>query len=103
MIAFVQIAPGVTLDHFGLIPTFLRDGDTRPAREQFAERYAFGGGWNPNPRFLMLSGYRLKFPGDPPLRPAAALILRQERIVLYPHSIVAIIQPDGSFEACRMD
>jgi hypothetical protein len=31
------------------------------------------------------------------------MVKHDERIVFYPYSIVAVIQRDGSFEACRMD
>lgn len=97
--------PGMTAEHLGLIPTFLRDDDPRPAREQFNERYAFGGGWH------ALSGCKLSesgaiiFPGDPPNPPVASTILPMtaEVVSLHRWSFVSIVQADGSFEVARMD
>ena len=88
----------------GLIPTFLRIDDPRPAAVQFDERYHFGGGWQPQSGLTKgRRRYSLDYPGDPPLEPIAAMILREETIMIYPHAYVAIWQKDGSFEACRMD
>src|SRR5262245_29610718 len=104
MMIFVPRDPDATLEHMGFIPSFLDDADPRPASEQINERYVHGG-WDPwmSDRFRMLDGDCLKFPGDPLLAPICELRMRDERIVLYPASIVAIIQPDGSFEVCRLD
>lgn len=46
---------------------------------------------------------RAEYPGDPPLYPLAQTQLRDELIIFYDHEIVAVFQPDGSFEACRMN
>ena len=87
----------------GLIPTFLDTRDERPAKEQFAERYVYGG-WRPPDGFTAVGATPvLKFPGDPPLHPVAVMRLRDEMIFVYLHGYVAIFQKDGSFEACRMD
>jgi len=43
------------------------------------------------------------YPGDPPLYWAAQTILRNERIVIYPYAMVAVVQADGSFLIQRMD
>jgi hypothetical protein len=94
--------PNVTMDHLGFIPTFLNDADKRPARKQFSERYVFGG-WNPLPSLELMEDYSLKYPGDPPLLPIAIARLRRELILVYDHAFVAIVQPDRSFEACRID
>jgi len=86
----------------GIIPLFLLDSDPRPAKEQFDERYSFGGGWRPMSGWT-LSGNRIKYPGDPPYSPVAGCIFRTETIYVYPHAWVAIVQSDGSFEVSRMD
>ena len=96
--------PRATEDHVGLIPMFLFDQDPRPAKEQFNERYSHGGGWRPNTGWTMRKEDRsLKYPGDPRLHPLAEMKLRDETILVYEYGIVAIVQPDGSFEASRMD
>ena len=88
----------------GFIPTFLDLDDPRPAKEQFQERYAFGGGWRPQSGFTNRDGTPvLHFKGDPPFKPIAVMRLREEMIFVYLHGYVSIFQPDGSFEACRMD
>jgi hypothetical protein len=92
--------PGVDL---GLLPQMLNSSDPRPAREQLDSGYRHGGGWDPFPGFKLSNNDNLLYPGDPPTRPVASTKLRDETIVLYEHEWVAIIQPDRSFEVCRMD
>ena len=98
----------------GFIPSFLDLDDPRPAKEQFAERYEYGGGWRNQDGFTAIDGTpvrvsslwqagTLQYPGDPPLEPIAVMRLREEMIFVYLHGYVSIFQPDGSFEACRMD
>ena len=87
----------------GFIPTFLDLDDERPAKEQFAERYVHGG-WRHQEGFTAFKGTPvLKYPGDPALKPIAMMALREEAIFVYLHGYVSIFQPDGTFEACRMD
>lgn len=89
--------------YVGFIPTFLDLDDPRPAREQFQERYDYGG-WRPQSGFTNRDGTPvLRYPGDPPLEPIAVMRLREEMIFVYLHGYVSIFQEDGSFEACRMD
>lgn len=78
-------------DLVGIIPQFLIESDPRPAREQFDERYSFGGGWRP------MSGWKLdqatgaiKYPGDPAYKPVAVCRFRDETI--YAH----LFQPAGT-------
>lgn len=92
--------PRATQNCFGFIPSFLYEIDPRPAQEQFAERYQ--GGWRPMAGFVM-ENTTLHYRGDPPLHPIALLQFREERLFLYPHEWVAIVQPDGSFQVARMD
>jgi len=97
------IHPQATLDHFGLLPEFVNIEDERKAVEQLDANYQHGGGWMPMKNFKMLEGNILQYPGDPPLQPLGVMELRDERIYVYQHGIVAVVQPDGSFEAARMD
>lgn len=53
--------------------------------------------------FTLADDNSLVYPGDPPVQPLAQAKLRHELVVFYPHSWVAVIQPDRSFEVCRMD
>lgn len=86
----------------GYLPYFLSEADPRSAREQLNANYKFGG-WRPFPGFELGADNSLNYPGDPPEFPLAQAKLRDELIVLYPHDWVAVIQPDRSFEVCRMD
>jgi len=95
--------PDMRPDMLGLLPFWLDDEDPRSAREQFNEHYAHGGGWRPMKGFKLTVGNKLLYPDDPPLVPLAQAWLREQLIVFYEHAWVAIIYPDRSFEACRMD
>lgn len=95
--------PRATFEHLGLIPGFLDEDNPAPARQQLDEAYSFAGGWRPDLQFTMSPDGALGYSGDPPMKPIAECKLRDETIRLYPYAFVAIIQPDGSFEAARMD
>jgi hypothetical protein len=99
----VKLYGRTQIEDLGFIPHFLSDANTDSAREQLHRAYTHGGGWNPMTGFKLLDNDKLKFPGDPPLKPLAELRLRDERIVVYESEFVAIIQPDRSFEVARMD
>jgi hypothetical protein len=91
------------MDMLGYLPQMFDERDPRPAREQVDANYGHGGGWEPFQGFTMLPNGNLSYPGDPPTALLAEARLRDEVIRFYEHSWVAIIQPDGSFEICRMD
>ncbi len=95
--------PRATLDYVGEIPRWLDTGDSRPAKEQLNTAYGHGGGWHPFEGFQLRDDNSIKYPGDPALKPIAEMHLRDELILMYEHSWVAIIQPDRTFEICRMD
>jgi hypothetical protein len=96
------LQPGVTIDSLGYLPGLLSEHDARDAKTQFHDHYGYGGGWQKMENFTAL-GYRLHYPGDPILEPLAMIQFRDERIFLYPASIVAVFQLDDSFEVARMD
>lgn len=98
------VKPGTDIENeLGLIPGFLDPEDERSAAKQFAAKYQ--GGWRNSMAKAKLSPTTkaLLYPGDPPLHPIATTMLRDERIIVYPHGFVVIEQRDGSFEGCRMD
>lgn len=96
--------PDMTQEALGFIPAFLNDDDPLPAREQIDRNYGFAGGWDPMSGFTMQPDGTLEYPGDPPLPPLAETTLHGTEVIrVYLHSWVAITQPDGSFEVCRMD
>lgn len=102
-VTFKALHPMVTADHVGLIPMWLYEDNPEPASVQLHNAYGHGGGWNPFNGFTLSSTNNLMYPGDPALKPIAEMHLRDELILMYEHSWVAIIQPDRSFEVCRMD
>ncbi len=110
----VVLLNGGTPDSVGLIPMWLDADDPRPAAEQLNEHYAHGGGWRPfggfkrrpdgsSEGFVLRKDGSIKYPGDPAHKPIAAMMLRDELILMYPHGWVLIRQKDGTFEVCRMD
>ena len=103
MMEWQLLYPGMTPEHLGIIPYMLDPNDPRPAKDQFNERYAHGGGWRPMERFILMRNNALAYPGDPLLKPLAQCQFRNELIVFYDHAIVAIIHKDRYFEVCRMD
>jgi hypothetical protein len=96
------LTPDVEPEDLGLLPYFLSENDPRPAAEQFNEKYAHGGGWQPIPG-CTLKGLTMRYPGDPPFKAIAMMKLRDEVVLIYEHSLVAILQPDGTFAVARMD
>lgn len=91
----------------GILPMFFNEADPRSAKEQCHERYAHGGGWNQFNGFKLhkteIGRYHLQYPEDPPMREIARAKLRDETIVLFDNSWVAIIQPDEGYEVARID
>lgn len=100
---WVLLHPKMTPEHLGFLPSFLNEADSRPAREQIDAGYAHGGGWSPMKGFTLLPSGTLTYPGDPPLQPVAMTEIHEETLLFYPHDILVICQPDGSFEAARID
>jgi hypothetical protein len=87
---------------WGFILTFLDTDDPRGAKEQFDQHYI--GGWHSFQGFTFdKTTMELRYKGDPPYKMMSALFFRDEVIVLYPHSWVMVIQPDGDWEISRMN
>lgn len=95
--------PLMTYDRLGYLPGMLSDATTMRARDQLDRGYQNGGGWRAFKGHTLNADNSLSYPEDPDLIPLAQTRLRDELIVFYEHSWVAIIQPDRSFEICRMD
>lgn len=92
----------------GYLPSFFLLNDPRPAAEQLSERYAHGGGWLPLHGFeVMLNTqpdfWRITYPGDPAYFALAYCQLREEKIILFEHEWLMILQPDGSWGITRVD
>jgi hypothetical protein len=102
MVDVVLLNEGAMYD-IGLIPHWLDADDPRPAREQLDEHYAHGGGWQPFKGFTLRKDGGIKYPGDPTHKPRAAMMLRDELILIYDHGWVLIRQKDSSFEVARLD
>jgi hypothetical protein len=103
MMVWEQLHPEMTFARLGFIPMYVDDTDPRSAREQFNDHYSFAGGWRPFKGHTLDADNRLHYPEDPPLIPLAQTRLRDELIVFYDHAWIAVIQPDRTFEVCRMD
>lgn len=108
--AWTMLHPEMTMEHLGFIPMFLDILDPRPAAKQIDENYQHGGGWRPQKHFYLVDKDTRKIQYgkdgeyDPPMEPLAWTMLpNMEEIYFYDYAIVAIFQPDGSFEVCRID
>jgi hypothetical protein len=98
----IIIIGGAPAEEWGLIPDFLDDDDPRSAKEQFNDRYVAG--WEPFEGFTFdVETGMLSYPGDPPMKPISIMLFRQELILLFDFAWVMIVQPDKSWEICRMD
>lgn len=104
MITFTLLHPKATHEMLGMIPGFFDEADRSSAREQLDQAYQHGGGWRPMRAWKYdPTSLELRYPGDPPIAPVAMGKLRDELILIYPHSWVCVVQPNGSFEVARMD
>lgn len=103
IITWIALHPRMTPEHLGYLPLMLDENDPQPAAKQFHKHYRHGGGWDPFKGHTLGADNSLHYPGDPPLHPIASCQLRDELILLYEFSWVCIVQPDRSFEVCRMD
>jgi hypothetical protein len=92
-------------DLVGYTPMFLDESDPADARTQLDRNYAHGGGWHDFSGFTFVDGDApvLTYPGDPPTEAVAEWRLRDERVILFDHAWVAVVQPDGSIRVARMD
>jgi hypothetical protein len=101
---WTMLDPRMTLDRLGYIPDFLSEDDPEPAAKQIDKNYTHGGGWESFKHHRMNpKTYAIKYPGDPALRPLASAWLRNELILYYQGSWVAIVQPDGAWDIARVD
>jgi hypothetical protein len=91
------------LADLGRIPEMLDLTNPAPARDQFNANYQQGGGWRPRDGFTLGDDDHLGYPGDEPMSPIAEIRFRAERILFYEYAVVVIVQPDRSFEVCRMN
>lgn len=99
--------PQVSLeDAVGSLPYYWDAKDSRPALVQHNSKPSPGG------PFASMKGFTydptneaLQYPDDPALLPLAyaVLPLTNERIVVYPHAWVAIVQDDGTIRVDRRD
>ena len=95
--------PRANMEMLGWLSGMLCEDDIRPAAEQFDTTYRHGGGWQPTSGFTMKPNGNLQYPGDRPTRLLYETKLHDETIRFYENAWVAIIQPNGDFEVCRMD
>ena len=94
------------MDAAGAIPWFLEWEDPRSATQQLHEAYAHGGGWRPFPGFTLHNAQRdafLTYPEDPDTHEISRARLREELIIVFENSWVAVVQPTGAYEISRMD
>jgi len=89
------------------------NSDERTAEDQLADRYAHGGGYAPFDGFTLSdwgwdawadgSMATMIYAGDPPVTEVSRAALRDQTLILFEHSWLAIIEKDGSFTVTRVD
>jgi hypothetical protein len=94
------------VDMLGFLPDFINKYDERDAKTQLTEGYGFG--WNNFEGFTMknhdiIGEATITYPDDPPLKEIGRAQLRDETIIVFRHSWVAVVQKDGNFVISRMD
>jgi hypothetical protein len=92
----------------GYLPGYFSPHDPRPARDQLHENYAHGGGVRPFAGFTLHNwespeNAYLNYPGDPAMREVSRATLRDETIIVFQASWVAIVQPSGEHIITRCD
>lgn len=102
MLEWKLLHPHATMEMLGEIPYWITESNPKTAKEQLDDGYRFGG-FRPFEGFKLTASNGLAYPGDPVQMPIASCKLRNELITVYPSAWVAVIQPDRSFEVCRMD
>jgi hypothetical protein len=96
--------PKATYEMLGYIPDFLSELDPDRAVAQLDKSYKHGGGWVPFQGFTFDPVSKsIKYPGDPAYPAIAEFTLRDEKIYMYPHAWVLVLQTDGSYVVARMD
>ena len=102
---WVQLDPRFPASGLGFLWDILIPDDQRPVREQLDDRYAHGGGYRPFKGFTLdRRSMTLRYPGDPPFKPAAMALFGQEQVYFYPQgSWLLILQPNGDFDVTRVD
>lgn len=102
----VQLLNNGTPHHVGIIPQMLDPHDPDSAAKQFDKNYQHGGGWRPmqpNKWTFDAETKQIAYPKDAPYVARALMEFKDEKIYVYDHGWVCIVQPDGSFEVSRMD
>lgn len=103
MVEWIKKHPRTSLDTLGYIRFWLTEDNPASAKEQLHANYTHGGGWRPFKGHTMLPNGDLAYPGDPPRRLLWEAKLREELVRVYQDAWVAVIQPSGEYEICRMD
>lgn len=85
-----------TVDHLGMLPSFVSAVDERPAKDQINVAYAHGGGWHGSTDRFRLNQSKpipslrsIQYP-DESFRLIAQVQLRDELIMLFENAWVAI-------------
>lgn len=94
------------LEPAGYLPLMLNASDPRSVQEQLNETYAHGGGWNSFSGFSLLEDgktYSLSYPSDPPLPEISRAEFRDQLLVLFQYSWLAIIEDGKLIDVARVD
>lgn len=98
-----MLVPGFTMEHLGLVPYWFDSEDKRTVRELIETYYQHGGGFRNIDGCTMAENQTIKYPGDPRMKPLAKMQHGDELVLMYDYAILAIVQPDGTFQVTRVD
>ncbi len=98
-----------TIDHLGLIPSFLHADEDRPATEQFNDAYQHGGGWRPSGSKFRIDQDKMElasitYPEDDQWPLLGVCIVGDKGVYVFQDGWVAITDMEENIlEVCRMD
>lgn len=100
--------PKATPEMLGYLPYLVTDALDTPAREQLEITYAHGGGVRPNTTMTLHDWSEpgkatLTYPNDPPMEEIARAQRRDETLIFFDCSWLAIVQANGDYLITRMD
>lgn len=87
---------------WGFIPSFLNKDSPATTIQQLNAGQP--GGWHKFEGFKFDKDRKiLTYPGDPPMKAISTMHFKDDIVLLFPHSWVLVLQPDGKFEVARCD
>ena len=103
-----RLAGSTPPNALGVIPHWFYEVG-KSCKDIVNENYGHGGGWRRTALSFVLrtdcpaEEWRLEYPPDPAMFLLAYCVIGLEIFCIFEHAWCAIIQPDGTYEICRID